>query len=218
MIICLRQIILRKAIYRITIPLLYPRSQTSSLECVFVWLCTQYTPYFFPLANIHASTHAPLPFCQTFRIAICFQECICIIVWYHWTPVSLHSFFQSTNTVYPLSNLHGTKTASASLQKASHERSLFKCSFVFYLFITVSAPHPGDQIKYSKGPKGSLILYKATSTLLFQKQIAFIVDLQQCPAWRHEDMRTTWVLTRLLHSKEGKLVIKRIFTVVANST
>lgn len=98
-IICLRQIILRKAIYRITIPLLYPQSQTSSLECVFVWLCTQYTAYFFLLANIHVYTHAPLPFCQTFRIAICFQECICIIVWYHWTPVSLHSFFQSANTV-----------------------------------------------------------------------------------------------------------------------
>lgn len=97
MIICLRQIILRKAIYRITIPLLYPQSQTSSLECVFLRLCTQYTAYLFLLANMHMYTHAPRPFCQTFRIAICFQECICIIVWYHWTPVSLHSFFQSTN-------------------------------------------------------------------------------------------------------------------------
>lgn len=97
MIICLRQIILRKAIYRITIPLLYPQSQTSSQECVFVWLRSQYTAYFFLLANIHVCTRAPLPSCQTFCIAICFQECICIIVWYHWTPVSLHSFFQSTN-------------------------------------------------------------------------------------------------------------------------
>lgn len=36
MIICLRKIILGKAIYRITIALLYPPSQTSSLECVCV--------------------------------------------------------------------------------------------------------------------------------------------------------------------------------------
>lgn len=35
MIICLRQIILGKAIYRITIALLCPPSQTSSLECVW---------------------------------------------------------------------------------------------------------------------------------------------------------------------------------------
>lgn len=97
MIICLRQIILRKAIYPITIPLLYPQSQTSSLECVFVRICTQDTAYLFLPANIHVYTRAPLPFCQTFRIAICFQECICIIVWYHWTPVSLGSFFKSTN-------------------------------------------------------------------------------------------------------------------------
>lgn len=92
MIICLRQIILRKAIYPITIPLLYPQSQASSLECVFVWICTQYTAYLFLPANIHVYTRAPLPFCQTFRIAICFQECICIIVWYHWTAVLLGSF------------------------------------------------------------------------------------------------------------------------------
>lgn len=124
MIICLRQIILRKAIYRITIPLLYPRSQTSSLECVFVWLCTQYTPYFFPLANIHVSTHAPLPFCQTFRIAICFQECICIIVWYHWTPVSLHSFFQSTNT-YILSRISMEPKLPALLSRRLPTKDLY---------------------------------------------------------------------------------------------
>lgn len=102
MIICLRQIILRKAIYPITIPLLYPQSQTSSLECVFVWICTQYTAYLFLPANIHVYTHAPLPFCQTFRIAICFQECICIIVWYHWTAVSLGSFSDQQICIYSL--------------------------------------------------------------------------------------------------------------------
>lgn len=39
MIICLRQIILGKAIYRITIELLYPPSQTSSLESECVSVC-----------------------------------------------------------------------------------------------------------------------------------------------------------------------------------
>lgn len=126
MIICLRQIILRKAIYRITIPPLYPQSQTSSLECVFVWICTQYTPYLFLPANIHVYTRAPLPFCQTFRIAICFQECICIIVWYHWTPVLLRSFIKSKN-MYILLNLEPKLSALHSNIWA--ERKVFSLSF-----------------------------------------------------------------------------------------
>lgn len=158
--------------------------------CICVALHTIYTIFLSACQHprVHTRTSAFLPnllHCNLFS-RVHLHNCMVSL------DTSFTTFFFPINKyIYPLSNLHGTKTASASLQKASYERSLFKCSFVFYLFITVSAPHPGDQIKYSKGPKGSLILYKATSTLLFQKQIAFIVDLQQCPAWRHEDMRTT---------------------------
>lgn len=97
MIICLRQIILRKAIYPITIPLLYPQSQTSSLECVFVWICTQYTAYLFLPANIHVYTRAPLPFLPNLLHCNLFSR-----VHLHNCMVSLDSsftwfFFRSTN-------------------------------------------------------------------------------------------------------------------------
>lgn len=119
MIICLRQIILGKAIYRITIALLYPPSQTSSLECVRAYVCVcgpacvfvnshrQCPAHLFLHANIHVYTHLSL------SSNISAKSCACNLFsreHLHNCMVSLDlgsgSFsFQINKYAYPLLNL-----------------------------------------------------------------------------------------------------------------
>lgn len=149
MIICLRQIILGKAIYRITIALLYPPSQTSSLEYVYLCVCIYVSVLVQPQNNVQricfcmptsmcTHTHLSLSWSISTKSlhAVCFKKDICIIVWYHWTLVQVHSLFKSTN-MYSPSKISVKQSRPEHLFKSNIGRDGFKLSarmkvFIFY--------------------------------------------------------------------------------------